>query len=79
MIRMSDYYRIEVDNQIAGGLIVFRKRAREYEVGRIFIDPDYQNQIIGAEVFEFLWRQNPLVKRWTLDTPVWNQRTRALL
>ena len=62
--------------EIMGGIIVFRKQAREYELGRIFIAPEYQNQGIGTYAFECLWQSYPMAKRWTLGTPEWNQRTR---
>lgn len=77
MMRMGEYYRVTIAGQIVGGVIVLRKKAREYEVGRIFLDPDYQNLGIGTEVLERLWEQYPLAKRWTLDTPAWNLRTRT--
>jgi GNAT superfamily N-acetyltransferase len=76
MMRVGDYYKILVGDQIVGGLIVFRKAPREYELGRIFVDPDYQNQGVGTQAMEFLWEGYPLAKRWTLDTPAWNRRTR---
>lgn len=77
MMRMGDYHAIVCDGSLVGGAIVFRKGPRDYELGRIFIDPEWQNQGIGAQVFEELWRLYPLAKRWTLDTPAWNQRTRG--
>jgi RimJ/RimL family protein N-acetyltransferase len=76
MMKVGDYYRILVADQIVGGAIVFRKQIREYELGRIFIEPDYQNQGVGTEAFELLWQAYPLAKKWTLGTPAWNQRTR---
>jgi RimJ/RimL family protein N-acetyltransferase len=76
MMRMADYYKILVDDQLAGGMVVWRKGTRHYELGRIFIDPDFQNQGIGTQAMEFLWETYPLAKRWTLDTPAWNLRTR---
>ncbi|MBM3189222.1 MAG: GNAT family N-acetyltransferase [Chloroflexi bacterium] len=76
MMGMGDYFKITCGDEIIGGFIVFRKGVREYELGRIFIDPEYQNQGIGAQAFEFLWKEYPLAKRWTLDTPKWNVRTR---
>lgn len=76
MMKLGDYYKILVDGQLVGGIIVFRKAAREYDLGRIFIKPALQNQGIGTEAFEFLWREYPLAKRWTLGTPAWNRRTR---
>jgi GNAT superfamily N-acetyltransferase len=76
MMRLGDYFKITVDDQVVGGLIVFRKGTRQYELGRIFVDPDFQNQGIGTQAIEFLWQEYPLAKRWTLGTPAWNRRTR---
>jgi len=76
MMRIGQYYKILVDGQIVGGFIVFRKAPREYELGRIFVDPEFQNQGIGTQAFDFLWQEFPLAKRWTLGTPAWNRRTR---
>jgi RimJ/RimL family protein N-acetyltransferase len=76
MMKAGDYYKILVAGQIVGGIIVFRQRPREYELGRIFIEPDFQNQGVGTEAFELLWREYALAKKWTLGTPAWNRRTR---
>jgi GNAT superfamily N-acetyltransferase len=76
IMRIGDYYTISLDDQVIGGIIVFRKAPREYELGRIFVDPDFQNQGVGTQAFEFLWQAYPLGKRWTLGTPAWNVRTR---
>ena len=76
MMQMGQYYKILANDQIVGGIIVFRKETRHYELGRIFVDPDFQNQGIGTQAFEFLWQEFPLAKKWTLGTPAWNCRTR---
>jgi len=76
MMRRGDYYTIIVEKQIVGGIIVFRQGIRQYELGRMFVDPSFQNQGIGARAIEFLWETYPLAKRWTLGTPAWNGRTR---
>lgn len=76
MMGIGDYFKISLGDQIVGGVIVFRKGPREYELGRIFVDPDYQNQEVGTQAMEFLWEEYPLAKRWTLGTPAWNRRTR---
>jgi len=76
MMRIGDYYKMVMDDQIVGGVIAIRKAPRCYELGRIFVAPDYQNRGIGAQAFEFLWQEYPLAKRWTLGTPAWNVRTR---
>ena len=75
-MQLADYYKVVADAKIVGGLIIRRKAVREYEVSRIFIDPDYQGQGIGTSVMAFTQEAYPLAKRWTLDTPSWNQRSR---
>ena len=76
VMRFSDYFKIVADDKIIGGFWLRRIAPREYELDRIFVDPDHQNQGIGVNAFEFLWEEYPLAKRWTLDTPAWNERTR---
>jgi len=75
MMHIGDYYKIVLDDQIIGGAIIFRKAPREYDLGRIYIDPDYQNRGLGTQVMALLWQAYPLAKRWTLGTPAWNKRT----
>ncbi len=76
MMRIGKYYKVLADDRIIGGLIIFPQQAGHYELGRIFIDPDFQNQGIGTQAFEFIWKEFPLARRWTLGTPAWNLRTR---
>ena len=76
MMHWGDYYKILLDNQIIGGIIVFEKKVRTCELGRIFIAPEFQNQGICTQAFEFLWNTYPLTKLWTLGTPIWNLRNR---
>jgi GNAT superfamily N-acetyltransferase len=74
MMVAGDYYKILADGRIVGGFIVMLKGYRYYELVRIFIHPEFQNQGIGARAFEFLWSEYPDVERWTLGTPAWNLR-----
>ena len=74
-IRSGEYYKILAGDRIIGGIIVLRKGVRAYEVGPIFIEPEFQDQGIGTEAFEFLWSVYPLARRWILGTPSWNERT----
>lgn len=75
MMGFGDYYKIVEGKRIIGGIIILRKAVREYEVGRIYIEPEFQDQGFGTEAFQFLWDTYPLAKRWTLGTPGWNKRT----
>lgn len=77
MMRRADYYKIMIDGEVAGGIIVFRTGVRQYELARIFVAPEHQNMGIGTQAMEFLWDTYPLARRWTLDTPEWNHRTRG--
>ena len=49
MMRAGQYYRITLDGQVVGGLIIFPKEPRCYELGRIFVDPDVQKKIDGVK------------------------------
>ena len=69
------YYKIVSDYQIIGGIIVFDKGGGHFELGRIFLDPEHQNQGIGSQALRFVEEAFPQARRWTLDTPRWNQRT----
>ncbi|MBN1261894.1 MAG: GNAT family N-acetyltransferase [Anaerolineae bacterium] len=76
IMKQGDYYKVLLDGRIIGGAIVFRRAPREYELARIFIDPEVHNQGVGAQAMTLLMESYPLAKRWTLETPVWNTRTR---
>ena len=76
MMVAGDYYKILADGWIIGGFIVRLRGYRCYELVRIFIHPDYQNQGVGTRAFRFIWSEYPDAERWTLGTPAWNRRTR---
>jgi excinuclease ABC subunit B len=76
MIGAGDYYKILMGSQIIGGILVFSKSRGHYELGRIFLDPEFQNQGIGTQAMEFLWQEYPMARKWTLGTPAWNMRNR---
>ena len=75
MMRMGKYYKMMDEYKTIGGFIVFDRRNGHYELGRIFIDPAYQNQGIGVQAINFMEETFPQAKRWTLGTPRWNKRT----
>lgn len=75
MMRFGKYYKMLDEHRIIGGFVIFDKGKGHYELGRIFLDPDYQDQGIGAQAIEFMEKTFPMVTKWTLDTPRWNKRT----
>lgn len=75
LIQRAKYFKILYDERIIGGFIVFPKGNGHYELGRIFVDPDYQNQGIGTKALEYMEELFPEAKKWRLGTPRWNRRT----
>jgi RimJ/RimL family protein N-acetyltransferase len=75
MMRIGKYYKIMDEYRIIGGFVVFNKGNGHFYLGRIFLEPEYQNQGIGAQAMEFMEKEFPQAERWTLDTPQWNKRT----
>ena len=50
------------------------KRPQALADGRVELD--YQARKIGLESVRMLFDLYPEAKKWTLDTPAWNRRTR---
>lgn len=78
MMTRGHYYKIllgEKAEQIIGGMIVFQNSYGDCELGRIFIDPECQDQGFGTQAMAFLEKAYPEARRWTLGTPSWNLRT----
>jgi RimJ/RimL family protein N-acetyltransferase len=73
-IENTPYYKILFDGQIVGGLILFDMGHNHFEVGRIWIDPDYQNRGIGQAAMRAMFSLHPEVRLWTLGTPSWAVR-----
>ncbi|WP_340021800.1 GNAT family N-acetyltransferase [Paenibacillus sp. FSL K6-1096] len=74
-MQQGHYYKLLDNGKIIGGMIIFPSPSEEEcHLGRIFIDPLYQNQGFGHEAMHFLLAKYPAAKRWTLDTPSWAVR-----
>jgi GNAT superfamily N-acetyltransferase len=64
-------YKIIVDDQVAGGVIIWDLEGGENILGTIFVDPAFQRQGIGSVALRFIDRAYPETKQWTLGTPSW--------
>jgi RimJ/RimL family protein N-acetyltransferase len=73
-ISRTPYFKILIDDQIIGGIIVFDMGEKHYELGRIYIDPNYQNQGIGQQAVKQMLDAIPGAVKWTLGTPSWALR-----
>lgn len=74
MRKATAYYKILSDDQVIGGIILFNFRPGQYELGRIYVDPDFQNRGIGQQAMQFIEDAHPDAVRWTLETPSWATR-----
>jgi GNAT superfamily N-acetyltransferase len=74
MQRGADYYKILADGQIVGGMIVFKPGPDTMVLGRIYVDPDFQDRGIGTQAMAWVEAQYPGAQTWRLDTPTWATR-----
>lgn len=75
MMETQNYFKIILDGgKIIGGMVVFDKGQDHLHLGRIFIEPDYQNLGLGQSAVNMLEQAYPDARRWTLDTPYLNLR-----
>jgi RimJ/RimL family protein N-acetyltransferase len=76
MMKRGKYFKIVQEGKLIGGFLLFRKGPDHYELARIFLHPDVQNQGLGTQIMHYLLDEAfPEVRRWTLGTPTWNSRT----
>jgi GNAT superfamily N-acetyltransferase len=73
-IEKTPYYKILLDDQIVGGIIIFDMGEGRYELGRMYVDPELQNQGIGQQAVALMLELFPDAERCTLGTPGWAVR-----
>jgi ribosomal protein S18 acetylase RimI-like enzyme len=64
-------HKILLDGKIIGCIIVWILETKENFLGTIFIDPEYQDQGVGTQTWQFIEETYPDTKQWTLETPSW--------
>jgi len=72
MMKLCEYYKVLFEGEIIGGVLLFIESNGENNLGRLFIDPKYQNQGIGMKVMREIERIFPNTNKWWLDTPRWS-------
>jgi len=76
VIEAFDYYRIMLGQQPIGGLIVRHMGQQAYRLVRMFIDPTHHRCGYGLTAMNEVLAMYSDARRWWLDTPAWNTRTR---
>jgi hypothetical protein len=89
MMRIGDYYKIVRDARIIGGILVHRQGVREYALGRIFIEPEFQSSSKGSILWPNVGRRRlrsgmlaiaTSTRSWGLSRsgwPPWESMSRA--
>lgn len=67
-IRETDVYKIVVDGEIIGGIIVYDEGDGHYHLDVLDVDPAYHNRGVGTQAMQFIERTYP-AQKWTLNTP----------
>ena len=68
MIRELAYYKILLDKDIVGGIIITISGIHYGRIDRIFIDPNFQGKGIGSRVINLIEGEFPNVRTWDLET-----------
>lgn len=74
LLGKTPYYKIEYQGRIVGGIIIFKIAEGHFEVGRIWVAPEFQNKGIGQKSMALLFELHQDVEKWTLGTPEWAVR-----
>lgn len=69
MMQNCEYFKILYNGEIIGGAILVIESNQVHNLGRIFIDPNFQNQGIGMKVMKEIEKKYPDSTKWWLDTP----------
>ncbi len=67
----TDGYKVVADGKAIGAMIVWIFDHGKNILGTIFVDPAYQDQGIGSQMWAFIEETYPIAKSWRLDTPNW--------
>lgn len=68
-IRETIVYKILLDEEIVGGIIVDDEGDGHYHLDVLDVDPAYHNRGIGTQAMRFIEGVYTDARRWTLNTP----------
>jgi ribosomal protein S18 acetylase RimI-like enzyme len=68
-INKARYYKILYSDKAVGAFSLYEKGTSHFELGSLYIDPDYHDKGIGSKVVELMEKEYPQIVKWTLDTP----------
>ena len=74
MAKSNHLFKLVDDGLIVGGALLFLDK-ETLNVGRIFVSPENYRKGYGEFIMKEIEALYPSVKKFTLDTPIWNIRT----
>ena len=78
MVREGHLYQAMIEKDLVGAAIIFPDETeKSVYIGRIFIDSVYHRKGYGNRLMECIEKNFPCATEFDLDTPCWNERTKA--
>ena len=76
--QMAHLYQAMIGKDLVGAAIIFPDETKNsVYIGRIFIDSIYHRKGYGIRLMECIEKDFPCAAEFNLDTPCWNERTKA--
>lgn len=69
MFANHSYYKLQIGEQIVGGIIVIVQEPGNYLLNTLFVHPDFHGKGIGQQALQLLDQAYPQAERWMLFTP----------
>ena len=76
MTRSNHLFKLMDNGLIIGGALLLLDKEK-LNIGRIFISPENHRKGYGVFMMKEIEALYPMVKIFTLDTPIWNIRTKS--
>ena len=64
-------YKIIINDEVIGGIIVWILPEGHNILGTIFVDPPFQDRGVGQKTWAFIEESYPDTISWRLGTPAW--------
>ena len=76
MAKSNHLFKLVDDGLIIGGAVLYSDNEK-LNISRIFISPENHRKGYGVFMMQEIEALYPMVKEFTLDTPIWNIRTKS--
>ena len=76
LAKSNHLFKLVDNGLIIGGAILFLDKEK-LNIGRIFISPENHRKGYGVFMMQEIEALYPMVKEFTLNTPIWNIRTKS--